>query len=167
MASIPSSAYALLRTPEGRKLFRYSMASAVSVVVSVVLLVLFDGVFRWSAVVSSTLATAIATVPSYQMNRRWAWGRSGKGHFWREVLPFWVLAFVGWAFSTYSVKVTESALSGGSLAHLERTAIIAAVYIGAFGVLWVAKYIIFNKVLFAERTADLPPALDGRTGVPG
>ncbi|MHB1929627.1 MAG: GtrA family protein [Acidimicrobiales bacterium] len=167
MPELASSALALLRTPQGRKMFRYSMASVVSVIVSVVLLVFFDGLLQFGAVVSSTLATAIATIPSYEMNRKWAWGRSGRGHLWKEVVPFWVLAFIGWAFSTYSVKLTEGALRHSGLSHLERTGIIAVVYVAAFGVLWVAKFIIFNKVLFASHPQDLPPSLDGRTGVPG
>jgi putative flippase GtrA len=145
-----------LRTPEGQKLLRYSASSVVSVIVSVSFLVLFDGVFGWGAVVSSTLATAIATVPSYRMNRRWAWGKSGRGHLLREILPFWVLAFIGWAFSTYSVKLTESALaSNHSMAHFEKTAIVALVYLGAFGILWIGKFIIFNKVMFVHRPHDL------------
>ena len=136
-----------LATPEGQKLLKYSAASIISLVVSVVLLVVFDGLFGWGAVVSSTLATAIATIPSYQLNRKWAWGKSGKGDVWREVVPFWVIAFIGWGFSTYSTKLTESALKGTSIGHLEKTALIAVVYVAAFGVLWVAKFIFFNKVL--------------------
>ncbi len=144
---------AKVRSPEGRKLLKYSAVSVISIIVSVCFLVLFDGVFRWGAVVSSTLATAIATVPSYELNRKWAWGKHGKSHLGREVLPFWVLAFIGWAVSTYSVKLTENALKGSSLAHIERTGVVALVYIGAFGVLWIAKFIIFNKVLFVHHPA--------------
>src|SRR5579872_3668617 len=92
-----------LRGPGGRKLFRYSMASAVAVVISVVLLVIFNGLIGMSAWVSSTLATAIAAVPNYEMNRKWAWGKTGPSHLWKEVLPFWALAFLGWAVSTFSV----------------------------------------------------------------
>ena len=39
-------------------------------------------------------------------------------------------------------------------------------YLGAFGVLWLGKFVIFNKVLFAHHLDDLPEALDGRAGVP-
>jgi putative flippase GtrA len=145
-----------LRSPEGQKLLRYSAASVVSVVISVAFLILFYGPLRLGAVLSSTLATAVATVPSYQLNRRWAWGKSGRGHIWREVVPFWALAFVGWAFSTYSVRLTESALkSNHSMAHVEKTGIVALVYLAAFGVLWVAKFIIFNKLMFVHRPHDL------------
>lgn len=139
-----------LRSPGGRKLLRYSATSAVSVVVSVVFLVLFNGVLRWPAVLSSTLATAIATVPSYELNRKWAWGKSGKSHLWREVVPFWVLAFAGWAISTVSVDVIESYAQTHHFGHLLKTLVVTVVYVGAFGVLWVGKFVIFNKVLFAH-----------------
>ncbi len=145
-----------LKTPGGQRLLKYSAASAVSVVVSVVFLVIFDGLIGWGAVLSSTLATAIATVPSYELNRKWAWGKHGKSHLMREVLPFWVLAFIGWAFSTYSVKLAEAEL-GSLKGTLGGTLIIATVYIGAFGVLWIGKFILFNKVLFVHRPANDRP----------
>ena len=155
------------RSPLGQKLFRYSMASVVAVAVSLALLVIFDGIIGWSAVVSSTLATSIAAVPSYEMNRKWAWGKSGRSHIWKEVVPFWALALLGWAFSTLCVGVMEHYAKHHHYSNLLKTFTVAVVYLGAFAVLWVGKFIIFNKVLFAHHPEDLPPALDGRSGVPG
>ena len=88
----------MLRTPMGRKLFRYSMASVVAVIVSTSFLIFFDGVIGFSAVVSATLATAIAAVPSYEMNRKWAWGKSGRSHLMKEVVPFGLLRSSGGPF---------------------------------------------------------------------
>lgn len=156
-----------LKGPIGQKLFRYSMASVVAVMVSLVLLVIFDGLIGWSAVVSSTLATCIAAVPSYEMNRKWAWGKTGRSHMLKEVVPFWVLALFGWAFSTYCVHLMEGYAKHHHFSHSLTTFTVALAYLGAFAVLWVGKFIIFNKVLFAHHPEDLPPALDGRTGVPG
>jgi putative flippase GtrA len=167
VATTLPGAFDLLRTPEGRKLFRYSMASVVSVAVSLVCLVIFNGLFGWSAWVSATLATAIAAIPSYELNRKWAWGKSGPGHLWKEVVPFWVLAFIGWGFSTLCVHLMESYAKHHHYSHVARTSVVAVVYVGSFGVLWIGKFILFNKVLFAHHPEDLPPALDGRTGVPG
>jgi putative flippase GtrA len=154
-----------LRSPGGQKLLRYSMASAVAVVVSVLLLVLFNGLIGLSAWVSSTLATAIAAVPNYEMNRKWAWGKSGRSHLWKEVVPFWALAFLGWGISTLSVHFMEAYAKHHHFSHLLSTFTVAIVYIGAFGVLWIAKFVIFNKVLFVHHLEDLPPELDGRSGV--
>ena len=146
---------ARLRTPEGQKCFRYSVTSVVALGTSVVLLFVFDGILGLGAVWSSTLATGISAIPSYELNRKWAWGKSGRGHLMREVLPFWVLAFIGWAFSTYSVKLTERALTHSTLSHLDKAGLVVAVYVGAYGILWVGKFIIMNKLLFIhhdERT---------------
>ena len=40
--------------------------------------------------------------------------------------------------------------------------------LGAFGVLWVGKFIVFNEVLFKHHHEVLEdaPALDGATGIP-
>ena len=40
--------------------------------------------------------------------------------------------------------------------------------LAAFGVLWVGKFFILNKVLFVHHPEELEeiPALDGRTGLP-
>jgi putative flippase GtrA len=154
-----------LRTPQGQKMLRYSMASVVSVMVSLVCLVFFDGVLSLGAVVSSTLATAVATVPSYWLNRKWAWGKHGKSHLVKEVIPFWALAFTGWAFSTYSVRLVEIYAKHHHWAHLDRTIGVAVVYVGAFGVLWVGKFVIFNRILFVHHHHAEAATLGGGTGV--
>jgi hypothetical protein len=49
-----------------------------------------------------------------------------------------------------------------------RTVIVAGTQIGAFGVLWIVKFIIFNELLFKHHPEVLEdePALDGRAGIP-
>ncbi len=164
MPTRPADVLAHLRSPEGVKLLRYSAASIVSLAVSVVCLVVFEGVFRWGAVVSSTLATAIATVPSYELNRKWAWGKTGQGHLWREVVPFWITAFIGWGFSTLCVAGAAHWGSDHHLSHLVHTALVAFVYVAAFGVLWIGKFVFFNKVLFAHTELHDARAGSGAAG---
>jgi putative flippase GtrA len=165
MATTLSEMLEKFRGPEGRKLYRYSLASVVAVVISVVLLIFFNGVIGLSAWVSSTLATAIAAVPNYEMNRKWAWGKTGRSHLWKEVVPFWALAFLGWAISTISVHAMETYAKHHHFSHIASTASVTIVYLAAFGVLWIGKFIIFNKLLFVHHLEDLPPELDGRSGV--
>lgn len=147
-----------LRTPMGRKLFRYSMASVVAVIVSTVCLVIFKGVFGWGAVLSSTLATSIAAVPSYEMNRKWAWGKTGRSHLVKEVLPFWGLAVIGWVCSTISVRFMDDYAHHHHFSHLTETASVAVVYVAAFGVLWIVKFVIFNELLFVHRHHEPVPS---------
>lgn len=154
------------RTPTGQKLVRYTMVSVISVVTGQVLLALAFGVFEWSAAWSNVFAVGVSAVPSYYLNRAWAWGKRGRSHFMKEVLPFWGMAFLGLALSTYFVDVAEGRALDYSDSRLVQTAIINGAALAAFGLLWVAKFVILNKLMFGGHEDDLPPALDGRTGIP-
>ena len=49
------------------------------------------------------------------------------------------------------------------------TTILVITQVGAFGVLWIGKFMIFNELLFKHHPEVLEgePALDGRAGIPG
>jgi putative flippase GtrA len=163
----PSGLLDFTRTPEGKKMIRYSATSAICVVISTAILTVLVGILRWDAFGGSLTATTLSTIPSYQLNRKWAWGKSGKGHLWKEVVPFWTLAFIGLAFSTWASVVAQSYAKHHHLSHLLHTLVVDGAFIGSFGVLWIGKFIIFNKILFVHHPEDLIPALDWRSGIPG
>src|SRR3954470_10363833 len=146
------------RSAEGKKMIRYTLTSVISVAVSQVILIALH-LIGWSAKSANITAVCVSAVPSYVLNRTWAWGKRGKSHLWKEVVPFWVLALIGLAFSTWAADWAESQFHDSTVA-------VALASLGAFGILWIAKFIIFNKILFVHHEEDLPPALDGRTGLP-
>jgi putative flippase GtrA len=151
----------MMQTPLALKLFRYSMASVVAVIISTCCLIIFVGPMHLSAVVGSTLATSISAVPSYWMNRKWAWGKTGRSHLMKEVVPFWALAFLGWGVSTLAVHFMEKYAKAHDFSHPLTTLSVALVYLGAFAVLWVVKFVIFNKVMFVHHHhAEEEPVLD-------
>lgn len=139
------------RSETALKAVKYTVASAVSVVISQVVLFLTFGVFHlWSATTCNFVAVAVSAVPSYYMNRAWAWGKSGKSHFMKEIVPFWGLAFLGLILSLWAVAGAEHYALSHNFPHLGVALIVNAASIAAFGFLWVGKFIIFNKVLFAN-----------------
>ena len=155
-----------VRTPEGRKMFRYTMVSVIAVAVSQVTLLSLQLGLSMSEGWANLIATAVGTVPSYELNRKWAWGKTGKGHLWKEVVPFWALSFLGLAFSEYAVILAGHFADGRHFSHLTKSLTVNLAALLAFGVLWVAKFIIFNKWLFAHHPEQQTEALDGRTGIP-
>lgn len=159
MSPLVSRTLGWARGHEGRKAIRYTLASVVSVAVSQAAFILVFGVFRWGPRASSVFATCVGTVPSYYLNRNWAWGKSGRSHLWREVVPFWGLAFVGLVFSTWAADFAHTH-SRGMSSHILHTLVVSASYLGAFGVLWVVKFVVFNRFLFASapngRDGDVP-----------
>lgn len=134
------------------------LVSVVTVVVSqIALFTLFAG-FHWTARSSNVLACVVGGIPSYYLNRRWTWGKTGPSHLLKEIVPFWGLACLGLVFSTWSADFAETKAHEFTSSRFTQAMIINAAVIGAFGVLWVAKFIIFNKVLFVQ-DEDLRAAL--------
>ena len=134
-----------------RKVLRYSLVSLISIAVSQSLLMVAFGMLHWTARLANVAACAVATVPSYYLNRSWAWGRRGRSHLWKEVVPFWTLAFLGLALSTWAADFGSTLASQAAASHAATTAIVMSSSLLAFGVLWVGKFAIFNTLLFTER----------------
>jgi len=157
----------MARSPDGKRMIKYTFVSVISVIVSqVVLGVLLFG-FHWSGRNGQIAACSVATVPSYYLNRAWAWGKRGRSHWLKEVVPFWALAFLGWLLSTLAVALVEQHVHG--LHRAVQSIVLQLTNIAAFGVLWGVKFIIFNELLFKQHPEVLEdePALDGRAGIPG
>jgi putative flippase GtrA len=154
------------RSPEGKKLVRYSMVSVVAVAVNQIVLLIAFGLLHWPAKTSNVWAVCISAIPSYYLNRAWAWGKRGRSHLLKEVVPFWAMALIGLAASTWAAGFAERHADSITDSHFGTTIVIMGAALGAFGVLWFAKFVILNKLMFVNRTEELPPALDGRTGLP-
>jgi putative flippase GtrA len=130
----------LARSHHGRKAMKYSMVSVVAIAISQAILWTSHGIFGWDPVLSNVLAVAISSVPSYLLNRAWVWGKTGSHDVWREIVPFWVFAFTGLGLSVLFVwAVTKWS---------DATLVISAANLSAFGLLWVARYIVLDQVLF-------------------
>ncbi len=142
------------RTPGGQKMVRYSLVSVVSVMVSQI--VLFVAQSFWSARTSNIVAVCISAVPSYYLNRAWAWGKTGKSHLIKEIVPFWSLALLGLIFSTWAADYAESNAHHITSSTLGARLVVNFAALAAFGVLWVGKFFIFNRVLFAHRPEPEP-----------
>jgi len=136
-----------LHTKEGKKVFRYSMVSVVSTAVSFTVIFLVYGVIRRGSEVPDTvLGNAVATFPSYWLNRSWAWGKSGRSHLTKEVLPFWVIAAAGIAFSIIGAATARHIGLSHHLGHIELTALVLTANILSFAIFWVLKLLIFNRL---------------------
>ena len=92
----------------------------------------------------------MATVPSYYLNRRWAWGKTGPSHLWKEIVPFWALAFAGLALSILAVDIAESEAPQITSSHLGTAVIVNFSALAAWGLIWVGKFVIFNRLMFID-----------------
>jgi putative flippase GtrA len=129
------------RSGQGRKLIRYGMVSVVAI--GVTQLVLLAGLdLGWSSAAANITAVSVASVPAYFLNRQWVWGRDGRHDVAREIVPYWVFAFVGLALSTVAVATVAS---GPHASHF----VAAFANVGAFGLLWGLRFVVLDRLLFA------------------
>ena len=139
--------YAWLHTHEGKKIFRYTMVSVISTTISLIVIVIVYGVLHlWGEVVSTVFGNSIASFPSYWLNRKWAWGKHGRSHFMKEVVPFWVMAAAGIAFSIVGASIARHISVKYSLTHLETTVVVLVANVMSFAIFWVLKLVAFNKL---------------------
>lgn len=151
----------LYHTPNGKKMFRYLMVSVVSAGLTFLVLGIVFGVFQvWTEVPSTIFANMVVLVPNYYLNRTWVWGKTGRSHLRREVLPFWALSFSGILLSIVTAAEARHISVRHHLSHVEATALLLAVILASFGVLWVFKFLVFNRLFVPG--APLPSVVVGQ-----
>ena len=123
------------------KLVKYSAASVAGVVTSVIVLNVCLLVIDLDAVTSNIIAVTAGSVPNYLINRAWTFGKRDSHSFTREILPFWLMAVLGLILSTFAVAWADDRWDGNAIA-------VNIANLAAFGVLWVAKFFVLERVLF-------------------
>jgi putative flippase GtrA len=131
-----------------RTLLRYATVSLVATGVSQAVL----GVLVWTRATPAVWANLIATLagvgPSFELNRRWVWGKTGRRSLAKEIVPFVALSATGLALSTLAVGVASRWADLHHLADGTRTLAVQGANLLAFGVVWVGQFVLLDRVLF-------------------
>ena len=102
------------------------------------------------AEVSNVMAVMLTSVPVFYLNKRWVWGQQGPAQMRREVLPFWGFTLLGLVVSTVLVTIVDN--------YTDRTWPVLLANIGGFGLVWVAKFLFLDSVVFARAAEEDTPA---------
>lgn len=125
---------------------RFGAVSAFNVVLGQVVLYGAQVTFDWSPVGANVFSVSLGAIPAYVLSRYWVWEKRGRNHLMREVVPFWSLALLGFAISTTAVWWVD--------AHFATEPwVINLTNLVAFGILWVTKFVILDRVLFKPQEA--------------
>ena len=144
------------KTHEGKKLIRFASVSAISTVVSFTTISIVYGTQLVRGEITSTVVgNMVATIPSYYLNRTWTWGKKGRSHFRGEILPFWLMAALGTTFSIFGATLAGHMVSTHNWHHLVNTAIVAFANLVSFGIFWVLKLKVFNRIFHVDELAEM------------
>ena len=152
---------ALLRSATLQKLAKYSTASAAGVLVGQATLIFCLEALEWPALGANLASVTLGCIPNYTINRYWTWQRSGANRFWGEVVPFWSMAVLGVILSMLAVAYADN--------RWGTTFAVAVANLAGFGFLWVAKFLVLDKLMWRV-VHDLHPEVDidaAEAGMPG
>ena len=133
------------------KLTRYAAVSAISTSVTLSLLGVMIYTKTLPAGWANVVATGVGTIPSFELNRRWVWAKSGRRSVMREVVPFCTLSFGGLMISTVAVSLAARWSAASGLGNAAVTLISQAANVSTFGALWALQYVLLDRVLFGRR----------------
>jgi putative flippase GtrA len=143
------------------------MVSGTSTVVSFVALSGFYGLRIIPSVIWATLAgNLVASIPAYQLNRRWTWGKRGKSQIRREIVPFWSLTFLGIGVSLCGAVWARHEVRTHHWSHLSNTALVSFTNLASFAVFWVLKLIVFNRIFRVDTIEEIDEHLGAEEARP-
>ena len=129
-----------------RKALRYCAVSAVNVVVGLSTLAFALEVLDLVPVVANLTAWMVSTGPAYFLSRYWVWQQLGANSVTSEILPFWIIALVGLTLSSVTIGVLG--------VITDNTPILLLGTVVAYGVVWVAKYLVLDGLLWPKDSEE-------------
>ncbi|NNN00901.1 MAG: GtrA family protein [Acidimicrobiaceae bacterium] len=144
------------KTHEGKKIIRFTAVSVVSTAVSFASISVLYGFKIIPGVMWATLAgNLIASLPAYHLNRLWTWGKRGRSHFRSEILPFWSMTALGIAVSQIGAFWARHEVHTHHWAHLFNTALVSFTNLFSFGIFWVLKMMVFNRIFRVHELEEI------------
>jgi putative flippase GtrA len=137
---------------------RYTAGSVISTVLSQATL---TGLF-WLGGVNATTAALVAfvagAIPNFVLNWKWAWGRSGRPAWVRELLPYVAIIIGGGLAATGLTTLTDHVLAPLVTDRGARTIILDLAYLSSYAVLFVLKFALLDRVFHRGKQAKDEPA---------
>jgi putative flippase GtrA len=144
------------KSHQGKKLTRYLLGSVVTTGVSFAWITVMYGLRIIPGVIWATLSgNLVAVVPSYYWNRAWAWGKRGKSHFRREIVPYWSMAFLGIAFSQLGALWARHEVHSHNWSRFDSTAVVSLTNVLCFAIFFLLKLMVFNRIFHVARPDDV------------
>jgi putative flippase GtrA len=137
---------------------RFVKYGAVSVVSTTVTMSTLGGLVYLAVLPAgwaNVVATAAGTVPSFELNRRWVWGKQGRRSILREIGPFCTLSAIGLVLSTIAVSVGTAWVTNLGYGPSVQGLVADASNLAAFGSLWLVQFVVLDRVLFRAGEDDL------------
>jgi putative flippase GtrA len=150
-----------LRTVVSAKLgtfLRYGAGSLVAMGCSELMLIGSYDLAGAGPLTAAVLAWAAGALPNYVLNRRWAWrtDRAGQGGRGRELVLYWAITLSTAAAAIATTTGMDAWVRGSVTSRGAQSLLLATVYLFAYGVVFILKFVLFDRWVFADGRSRRP-----------
>ena len=133
------------------KFGRYAIGSVIALVTSVVVFACLY-VLGVGTTVDSIAAFVAGAVPNWILNRRWAWGITGRVHVAREVIGYAIVSVLALVAASAATGWTQDQVQSLPAHHGVRVALVTCSYVAVQAILFAAKFLVYEHWVFAGRS---------------
>jgi putative flippase GtrA len=144
----------------------YTVGSVAAFAVSQFVFLLCYGPEWTSPQVASVLAFAVGAPVNYGISRRWAWQRRDRPGLRDEVLPYAGIILSSIAASAVGTWAVDRWLQSAGLPRLAEVVIVGTTFALINGGLFLAKYVLLNRLVFRDRSPHHDESLPDAEPVP-
>lgn len=130
---------------------RYAAGSLVATGCSEVVLVSGYGLLGLGPQAAAVVAWVAGAVPNYLLNRRWAWSERDRSPVLRELLPYWVITLGTAALAIAATTAADGVVRRAVGDRGERSFLLGLVYLAAYGLVFVVKFVLFDNWVFSAK----------------
>ncbi|MHB8657531.1 MAG: GtrA family protein [Solirubrobacteraceae bacterium] len=129
------------------KITRYALGSVFALLTSIVVFALLY-VTGASTTACSIGAFVAGAIPNWVLNRRWAWQRSGRVHFLREIVGYLSVSVLALVLSSLATGWMQTQVQGIPAHRGIRVALVTLSYVAVQAILFVGKFLVYEHWVF-------------------
>ncbi|MGI8903787.1 MAG: GtrA family protein [Solirubrobacteraceae bacterium] len=133
------------------RITRYTIGSIIAAATSAVVFAILY-VIGLGTTTCSVAAFVAGAVPNWVLNRRWAWKLQGRPSFGREIVGYIAVSAVALIASALTTEWTNDHVQSIPAHHGLRVILVTASYVAVQGVLFVAKFAVYEVWVFSGRS---------------
>lgn len=150
VSRLPGRARRLVDSPTGRRMIRFAPAAAVALAATQLTYLLCGTMLHLTGRLTGAAGWLAGAAVSYVVTR-WAWQRRGRPDLLRETLPFLAVSLPAGAVLIEASHLAYQEAGSLGLHGLTFYAFAQGCYLTANCVTFIARFVIFNLVVFADR----------------
>jgi putative flippase GtrA len=130
---------------------RYTLGSVVATVASETAFAAVYGLTGLGTTTASVVAFVAGAIPNFILNRAWVWQRRGRSGLRREAPLYVATAAISLVVSAALTGWVSGEVPEFSSSHALRVAVVTGAYLIAYVPVFVAKFALFELVVFRDR----------------